>query len=203
MNTEKMLSDILKLKTLMGNGDITAKAIIDSLEESIKQEIRHETAKARGGLAFVKALEKLLAVNTDERWKGTSKQGNTWNVVCPYMGVRLNEKPELEENLNNFDFNGCIPKEFEKEILQLPTIAELKAHIKIQKAENKGKKNFLPTWDFGEGLPYVNANYLLNMQEIFRDVKSVQLGKSSAKWRSPLYFKSEIGDGILLGSKRP
>ena len=92
--------------------------------------------------------------------------------------------------------------------LSLPTIGKLKAAIKIHDAEERARKEKTEdrkplTWDFGEGLPAVNGNYLLDMLEL------LPCCTATASHASPLlgaiYFQAEgVGDGILLPvRKRP
>ena len=86
--------------------------------------------------------------------------------------------------------------------LSLPTIGELKAAIKIHDAEERARKEKTEdrkplTWDFGEGLPAVNGNYLRDMLEL------LPCCTATASHASPLlgaiYFQAEgVGEGILL-----
>ncbi len=62
-----------------------------------------------------------------------------------------------------------LPKTWEcYKTLQLPTIKELTSHIKLMRAEGKyhahvwTNKKYIQ-YDFGEGLPLVDAQYLLDM----------------------------------------
>lgn len=51
-----------------------------------------------------------------------------------------------------------------------------------------------PLWNFGEGLPAVNAAYLRDMLDILPDAKLCIYGSAS----SGVWFESPAGDGILL-----
>ena len=91
--------------------------------------------------------------------------------------------------------------------LTLPTVGELKAAIKIHDAEERSRKkakNRKPlTWDFGEGLPAVNGNYLLNLLELLPGCTAT--ASSAYPILSAVYFQAEgVGEGILLPiRKRP
>ena len=87
--------------------------------------------------------------------------------------------------------------------LQLPTIKELKADIKIAKngvefgryhIEHIGRKIFV-LYDFGYGLPLVNAEYLLTMLEALPDCEAFAVPGMTSH---PVYFRSGNDDGILL-----
>ena len=86
--------------------------------------------------------------------------------------------------------------------LSLPTVGELKAAIKVHDVEERARKAKTKdrkplTWDFGEGLPAVNGNYLLDMLEL------LPCCTATASHASPLlggiYFQAEgVGEGVLL-----
>ena len=87
--------------------------------------------------------------------------------------------------------------------LQLPTIKELKADIKIAKngvefgryhIEYIGRK-IVVLYDFGYGLPLVNAEYLLTMLEALPDCEAFAVPGMTSH---PVYFRSGNDDGILL-----
>lgn len=82
--------------------------------------------------------------------------------------------------------------------LELPTVAELKAHIKTQKAENKANGVKGPAkYDFGLGRPLVNAEYLLDMLELLPGCEAV-CGQDKPELQG-IYFSAEgQGEGILF-----
>lgn len=86
--------------------------------------------------------------------------------------------------------------------LPLPTVGELKAAIKVHDAEERARKAKAKdrkplTWDFGEGLPAVNGNYLLNLLELLPGCTAT--ASSSNPILSAIYFHAEgVGEGILL-----
>ena len=84
--------------------------------------------------------------------------------------------------------------------LTLPTIGELKAASKVHDAEERARKKAKDrkplTWDFGEGLPAVNGNYLLNLLELLPGCTAT--ASSSNPILSAIYFHAEgVGEGIL------
>jgi len=82
--------------------------------------------------------------------------------------------------------------------IETPMIGELKAYIKIKKAENKAKYGKHANrqrilWDFGEGRPTVNAVYLLDILTAFPDADI-----TFSTLTAPLYFSHADGEAILL-----
>ena len=78
--------------------------------------------------------------------------------------------------------------------LNLPTVAEVKKTMAEQKAAEG--KNCIPVYDFGEGLPMVRCEYLLDMLAILPGCTAY--GAELSADISPIYFRAENGDGVLL-----
>lgn len=87
--------------------------------------------------------------------------------------------------------------------LELPNSADLRKDIKIVKhgvdidrvhALREGNK-IIAVYDFGYGLPKVNAEYLLSMLEALPDCKARAY---SGNTHAPVYFVSGESDGIIL-----
>lgn len=119
--------------------------------------------------------------------------------VCDgYRAARLFTPVENIPECKGFEgLEKCITPCYDyTEKLPLPTLAELKAYIKQFKAEHKAKeyKNTGIRYDLGDVLPAVNAQYLVDMLNIFGSDSAYWSGKVNAS----IYFKSEQGDGILL-----
>ena len=90
----------------------------------------------------------------------------------------------------------------------LPTVKEIKDTIKLLKSGacrgvlNYGKfhaicsgKHVDVNYDFGYGLPLVNAEYLLDMLEVFPDCKAFCAPGNAIR---PVYFVSGDNDGLIL-----
>lgn len=78
--------------------------------------------------------------------------------------------------------------------LELPTVAAIKKAAAEQRATEG--KNCTPVYDFGEGLPMVSCAYLLDMLAILPGCTAYIASGNAVI--SPLYFKAENGDGVLL-----
>ena len=122
-------------------------------------------------------------------------------VFNDYMGIRTDvfTLPDLPE-VRGMDAVHLVTDACALENgleLELPTADQLKALIKERKAA--GVK--IPLYDFGDGLPAENAQYLLDMlillpsSRAFTDAKRPTL--------SGIYFKTDDADGLLLPVRKP
>lgn len=76
--------------------------------------------------------------------------------------------------------------------LPLPSVDDLKAIIK----EAKEKKEKKAIFDFGAGLPMVDARFLLDMLRIFPDAKAYTTARNAKT--GAIFFDSFTGDGLLM-----
>lgn len=104
-----------------------------------------------------------------------------------YRAIRLKTHMVGFDEVDGINLDNLMTVDGEPAELSLPSPGELKACI----AEQKGKQRKL--YDFGDGLPLVDAEYLKDMMEILPGavVKSYGMVR-------PLIFECEKGDGILL-----
>lgn len=204
MKKEEILALVNELEEKINVDPLLAAPIIETLQENLKKDIRLDSARVSGKLGRVKALDKIIKTIPEfrrEQLAGTFKNAGFWCVCDGFRGVMLSEKPDLQE-VPGMDLLKCFGSY--NYSMVLPEISELKAHIKIEKAAHKGEKGYIAKYDFGEGLPMVNAEYLLNMMQIFPKVEKVEIDKGYRPELSPLYFFDETtGEkGILLPVKK-
>lgn len=171
--------------------------------------LRADMASAGNKTAGKGNLEKamLSIIDAADRpgLRGAFMQDGKQCVCDGYRAIRLNDainlpKPEFRTEIELgkvFEHN-----EAEYSPLALPTIGELKTHIKITKAENKARfgrhgASKGVTYDFGEGKPLVNAAYLLDILTAFPDATATY-GRDV----QPIYFASEMGDAVLMTVRR-
>lgn len=81
--------------------------------------------------------------------------------------------------------------------LELPTVTQLRAAKKTA----AGTHRLWPRYDFGEDLPAVSAEYLLDMIQLLPKCKAYLQAGSNTK-TAPIYFKSAEGEGVLYPVKR-
>lgn len=124
--------------------------------------------------------------------------------VCDgYRGFRLNSPmdltaaPELSADGSRLNLAQIIANTLR---LTLPTVAEVRAQIKTDRAEWAAKRHrrgetFSPYYDFGLGLPRVNPNYLIDFLQLFPDGEA--FASEQKPYITPIYFRSTDGEGIL------
>ena len=185
--------------------------VVADLINKCKVQLLADEAKSTGNSARKKSADHIIKLMKDGRqtYGAYLNEDGQQIVGCGYMAVRLNESLPLQECSNKEkhpDFNRYIKMEknehraTEKPLENVPTIKELKALITEDKAKrkaNKLKTNIPIRYDFGDGLPMVDAEYLLDMLtllgedcEIYHNVYRPMLGV--------IYIKSDKGDGILM-----
>lgn len=186
---------------------------IAQLIELAKQEITEKTMKEKHGASELKRFKLIL-----KYFKGNAKDifykpqySKAWfedNLQCfsnGYTGFML------ENHVENLPTNSSIAfslKElFTKRIcmqnmeeIELD-VPDIKAKIKLYKAETKGIKNCLPCPYDIKQVRY-NAQYLLDCYDILggKDIKFWQHKTSEI---SEAFFKSENGIAIILPCKKP
>lgn len=204
MNAEKILTwSVAALGHLKNGADGNAAEILNYLKTEAEAEIRHTAAKQSGNGNRQKAAERVIksAKNAAcEALHGAWFDSKGLQCICDgFQAYRLREALPLEtipEKEKPLDLSRVIAIN-SGAVLTLPTVPELKAHIKTEKARLKAQKDKNPpTWDFGAELPRVNAEYLLNALELLPDATATA-SRERPTLRA-IYFESEHGDGILL-----
>lgn len=79
--------------------------------------------------------------------------------------------------------------------LQLPSIRELKSMIADFKKIPRGERPRRPVYDFGENLPQVNANYLLDMLLLMPGRAAYS---RNIYYNHGIYFTGEACEGVLM-----
>lgn len=118
-----------------------------------------------------------------------------------FRAYRLNEplplEPRPDDAGDGIDLDKVVPTiTGEYDALPLPAVADLKAHIALERAANG--RGFCPLWDFGPGRPVVNAPYLLDLLSVLPDAAEIFCLRGLRGLTSPLYARSERGDAVLL-----
>ena len=131
------------------------------------------------------------------------------DMYCVLDGFRLVRYTAPIENMptaaQTFDTNRAIGDKSRYNIkLALPTVKELKSDMKIAKLSGmdvnrihvirKGKRLDFG-YDFGYGMPMVNAKWLIDMIEALPDADAYAVDSINP---NPVYFTDGDNDGILL-----
>lgn len=186
-------------------------ALVIDLRETIATEEECKRGRAAPYAAAKRICKRTVTCNSHRRSvQGVWIDADGKQCLCDGMtGVRLNSpfkltvapEPECGER---FDLDAVIrPIRLNSIALKRPAAAELRAKIKADHAEYKAQRRskyetFIPKYDFGVGLPLVNAGYLLDLLELFPDCEIY----AHENPLSPIYFKSAGGEGILCPIRR-
>ena len=207
MTTEK-LYDITKSWSVRIHDEgflMMENEMLDVLK-SLESDMLIEQSKKSGTKSIVTAANRIIK-NAELRNKpmlegmftNQTKDGSTLYCVCDgYVAIRFNEKPllpEIDEKWHGQEMNleyVVNPTDGSKEIV-LPGISELKVYIKTHKIKEKNNPKKVEDYLLDEELNlWVNPQYLLNAMECLPDCKAY-----AANRISPIYFKSENGDGCV------
>lgn len=225
MKSEKMLERCLELALYLseeeralfdfyqGSTEFDAPAglpgLLSNLIRDLKADIAAETCKSSGKLGALNAAKRIIkSAKSGPRSAlyGSWMEGDLQCYCDGYRAVRLCEALPTESipadtmpmNVAEIVENG---RRNMGEVLTLPTIPELKAHIKTGKTINKvNKSGPRVEYDFGDGLPLVDSEWLLDMLELLPGCTA-----TAAKYSPTLgaiYFKAEGGDGVLMPVRR-
>ena len=156
---------------------------------------KEEISKSKGGKTYA-ILKKLIKSIPEYRPDicGAWLDSEGRQCLCDgYRAIRLNDPVEgLKEvtTPNPFDLAKVFPTDVQPTVLDIPSSGELKAYIADPASPRKDKTVL---YDFGAGLPMVNAQWLKDMIDIFPDAVVTCDGATK-----PLVFISMKGDGLLL-----
>lgn len=184
-----------------------APAILAGLIRDLERDINADACRAAGKLDALKAAGRVIksaAATKKEALQGAWMAGDRQYMCDGYRAFRLVEPlpglPSIPDGLEPFDVDKCIdPARDFSQRLELPTLAAVKAHIKTETARMKAKgikKMTGVVWDFGEGLPMVNAQYLVDALEILPGC-TCRISSHRPELGG-LYLESAAGDGLLM-----
>lgn len=179
---------------------------LSSLASDLEAQIRLECASERGSANATRTIVKMLnrckkeSSRTSLHYAWTDSDGR--QCVCDsYRAFRLNEPLPLEPRPADagdpIDLDNIIPDRKDYAATPLPSAKEIKAFIAIERAKAGGKRGTDVIWDFGEGKPAVNAEYLLDLVQVFPDATEIFHGVGT-KLLSVLYARCDAGEAVLL-----
>lgn len=138
------------------------------------------------------ALRRLAKNSPREEQRGVFLDEQGRQIACDgFRAVRLNEPVKgIPEVKPFFNFEKMVTdRKGNRRDLVTPEPGELRKEISRQRALKMG-----PLWNFGEGLPTVNAAFLRDMLDILPDAKLCIYGSAN----SGVWFNSPSGDGLLM-----
>ena len=177
----------VKLVDMEDVASVLANLILD-----VKADMEMDYAKKNGVGEKLKCAKRIL-----KRAKGRpvltyayTEESGIQNICDGFCLVRLTEPltlPELPQKETYLDPKKIMPKQINPITLNLPSLSELKSYYKLKKAE-KAKVVY---YDFGENLPRVDAEMLIDVMTL--------VPNAVAKWEKiTITFNNDNGDYALL-----
>lgn len=207
MTTEKTLEKIIEVSTALTAGDVKrAGDLLETIAELLRDDIRSAEAKKNSKTNALNAAKRILktAQKTPREALHKAFYNNGLQCICDGVrGVELKNALPLEMfqgDAETINLTRIIDdaKQNNNIVLELPELKALKTYIKLEKFKNKvAKTKDIICYDFGPGLPYVNAEFLIDLLEILPGCKAYEKNNGFN-----IYFESDDGRGLLC-SVRP
>jgi hypothetical protein len=163
--------------------------ILPALE--IWNAAHEELCKSSGGTSYTAMKRIIKGVVGRPNLEGAWLDSYGHQCVCDgYRAVRLLNPVDGLKEASGMDLSAVFPASlWNWELMALPSPGELRACI----AEQKGRRDKF--YDFGEGMPKVNAQYLKDIMDILPDAVAYRNPESPNR---PIVFVSDAGDALLL-----
>ena len=191
MTNEKMLT--LLNSFLSDNNYVTIATLKAGLEENIRESVNRNSGKP----SLAKAMNNVIKAAKKDGVRPSLMGGfmnDEWLSVCDgYRAIQTKEAIELEmakldgEPLN---VNRMIDDHY-KQVVKLPTIQEVKQHIKMMKAGSAEKYIILET-EYDEKIAF-NPAYLLDLLEAIPS----EYGYYNTDF-GPMYLENDTTRGLVL-----
>ena len=208
MTTERLYDTIKGWRdSVITEGMVFTGEEMDNVLKQLEADMLIKKAKKSGTKSIVTAANRIIK-NAESLKKpllagmftNQTKDGSTLYCVCDsFVAIRFNDKPflpEIDSKYHGQEMNLeqiVKPMDGSKEI-DLPDISELKVYIKTHKIKEKNNPKKVADYLLNEELNlWVNPQYLLNAMECLPDCKAY-----AANRISPIYFKAENGDGVVM-----
>ena len=208
MTTEKLYDTIKAWRDSCNTAGLYLVAKdMDVTLKQLEADMLIEQSKKFGTKSIVTAANRIIknAESTGRdmlmgMFENKDKCGEAKYCVCDgFVAIRFNEKPllpEIDEKWHGQEMqleHIVKPMDSSKEI-ELPDVGELKVFIKTHKIKEKNNPKKVADYLLNEELNlWVNPQYLLNAMECLPNCKAY-----AANRISPIYFKAENGDGVVM-----
>lgn len=180
---------------------------MDTTLKQLEADMLIEQSKKSGTKSIVTAANRIIknAESTGRdmlmgMFTNQTRDGSTLYCVCDgFVAIRFNEKPLLPEIDSKYhgqemQLEQIVRPIYDSEEITLPDISELKVYIKTHKIKEKNNSKKVADYLLNKELNlWVNPQYLLNAMECLPDCKAY-----AANRISPIYFKAENGDGVVM-----
>ena len=208
MTTEK-LYDTIKVwrDSVNAEGMIFTSEEMDNVLKQLEADMLIEQSKKSDTKSIVTAANRIIknAESTGRdmlmgMFTNQTRDGSTLYCVCDgFVAIRFNEKPllpEIDEKYRGqeMQLEQIVRPIYDSEEIALLDIDKLKVYIKTHKIKEKNNPKKVADYLLDEELNlWVNPQYLLNAMECLPDCKAY-----AANRISPIYFKAENGDGVVI-----
>ena len=203
MTTEKTIERLYTIKENFNNEN--GMILLNDLILNLRDNLRTKEAKKNGKTNALSAAKRILktALKTPRPALHKAFYNNGMQCVCDgFRGAQLKNALPLEElpaDMETINFARFLDdaKKNNDIILELPELSALKAYIKLEKFKNKvAKTKDIIYYDFGSGLPFVNAEFLADQLEILPGCKAYAKNNGFN-----IYFESDDGRGMLCNAR--
>lgn len=212
MKNDKLLTELRKIEAgLLNSKEPSAYIQLQTLIGAVEDEIRDECNKANGKGTVAKAAERILkgAQSSPRGCFHKAFRGKKGILICDgYRALRFTSAPVLLTHPEGYDYPDIDyiidGSKYNDVPLNVPSLGELRAFIKTEKARLKAKKEKGVRLKLMEGTKYeihLDAQFLLDMLEALPGATVTASKIKTAT--SAVYFKAENGDGVLLPLRPP
>ena len=208
MTTEKLYDTIKAWRdSVTAEGMIATGEEMDNVLKQLEDDMLIEQSKKSGTRSIVTAANRIIK-NAESLKKpllagmftNQTRDGSTLYCVCDsFVAIRFNDKPFLPEIDSKYHGQEMQLEQIVKPMdgsneITLPDLSELKVYIKTHKIKEKNNPKKVADYLLNEELNlWVNPQYLLNAMECLPDCKAYATNRIS-----PIYFKAENGDGVVM-----
>ena len=204
MKDEQVLKNLYAMQALKD-----AKSLHEFINDWIYKtqcDIAEESAKSVGFGSAYKTAKKILTANKKKNpelaFVLNTSHKKEFIITDKVRAILLSSDAGLPATSKQKDYADrvvAVIKESKKNCkapLSAPTRAELDTIVKDYKAQPKGERGKQPVYSFGNGLPKVNAEYLMDMLAIYPTVTVFY--DTSKKSRSNIFFSFNGILGVLM-----
>ena len=208
MTTERLYDTIKGWRdSVTAEGMIATGAEMNNVLKQLEADMLIEQSKKSGTKSIVTAANRIIK-NAESLKKpllagmftNQTRDGSTLYCVCDnFVAIRFNDKPFLPEIDSKYHGQEMQLEQIVKPMdgsneITLPDLSELKVYIKTHKIKEKNNPKKVADYLLNEELNlWVDPQYLLNAMECLPDCKAY-----AANRISPIYFKAENGDGVVM-----
>ena len=208
MTTERLYDTIKAWRdSVTAEGMIATGTEMNNVLEQLEIDMLIEQSNKSGAKSIVTAANRIIKNGESLKkpllagmFTNQTKDGSTLYCVCDsFVAIRFNKKPLLPEIDEKYHGQEMQLEQIVKSMdgskeIALPDIRELKVYIKTHKIKEKNNPKKVADYLLNEELNlWVNPQYLLNVMECLPDCKAYATNRIS-----PIYFKAENGDGVVM-----